>query len=61
MGLWMSKVGVGYLMTGFGLEESRGYGIGGQQGGKEEAGGTPADYYHRIVAYVGRVWKSRYM
>lgn len=59
MGLRVSKVGVGYLMTGFGLEECRGYGIGGQQGGQEEAGGTTSDYYHWIVAGMGRVWQCR--
>ena len=55
MGLRMSKVGVGYLMTRFGLEERRGDGIGGQQGGKEEAGGTTSNYDHWVAAGIGRV------
>ena len=55
MRLRMSKVGVGYLMTWFGLEERRGDGIGGQEGGQEEAGGTTSDYYHWIFASIGRV------
>ena len=59
MGLRMSKVGVGYLMTRFGLEERRGDGIGGQQGGKEEAGGTTSNYYHWVAAGIGRVWQCR--
>ena len=47
--LRMAEVGAGHLAPRFGLEEGGGDGVGGEEGGEEEASGTSADDYDWVI------------
>lgn len=49
MRLRVAEVGAGHLAPRFGLEKGGGDGVGGEEGGDEEASGTSTDYCDSVV------------